>query len=147
MKNRHISNLDIEYNYLWPRHGPRPRKHRNDGDFPEFQRFGHRLAFTVADLPSSATGTLHSSHSAIGGRRSPPPDRLAIHLERASGTGGRGGWKGVPGGSILTPPGTEGWNWQDSVQDGRARWVAKVELGDGRRGWVEANAAAECRGC
>ena len=72
---------------------------------------------------------------------------LAIHLERASGTGGRGGWKGVPGGSILTPPGTEGWNWQDSVQDGRARWDAKVELGDGRRGWVEANAAAECRGC
>ena len=60
MKNRHISNLAIEYNYLWPRHGPRPRKHRNDGDFPEFQRFGHRLAFTVADLPYAATGTLHS---------------------------------------------------------------------------------------
>ena len=53
----------------------------------------------------------------------------------------------MQGGSILTPPGTEGWNWQDSVQDGRARWDAKVELGDGRRGWVEANAAAECRGC
>ena len=101
MKNRHISNLAIEYNYLWPRHGPRPRKHRNDGDFPEFQRFGHRLAFTVADLPSAATGTLHSSHSAIGGRCSPPPDRLAIHLERASGTGGRGGWKGVPGGTYI----------------------------------------------
>ena len=59
-----------------------------------------------------------------------PDGRGRVHLERRVRTGMVLFVVGVPGGSGMGTPGTEGVNWEGSVQDRRARWK-------GRRGFCD----------
>ena len=55
-----------------------------------------------------------------------PVEEVCCYLERGGGAGRVLLVAGVPGGSGMGTPGTEGVNWEGSVQGRRARWKGKV---------------------
>ena len=55
-----------------------------------------------------------------------PVEEVCCYLERGGGAGMVLLVAGVPGGSGMGTPGTEGVNWEGSVQGRRARWKGKV---------------------
>ena len=55
-----------------------------------------------------------------------PVEEVCCYLERGGGAGMVLFKVGVPGGSGMGTPGTEGVNWEGSVQGRRARWKGKV---------------------
>ena len=55
-----------------------------------------------------------------------PVEEVCCYLERGGGAGMVLLVAGVPGGTGMGPPGTEGENWDGSVRGGCARWKGKV---------------------
>ena len=59
-----------------------------------------------------------------------PVEEVCCYLERGGGAGRVLFVVGVPGGSGMGTPGTEGVNWEGSVQGRRARWKGRRGLCD-----------------